>query len=132
MTKIISPVLSTTTGTLIAAFAVTTLVTGLATVARAESKIETLCGASHINEILGAGDIHSNPDGFYVHSLAQQVSHGDPRIISAVGKGFHLCTTAAATPDMEANRALLLQGQRRVKYLFVPTDCPQMPPSPLM
>ena len=33
---------------------------------------------------------------------------------------FYLCTRPAATPDMDATKALLLMHERTVKYLFVP------------
>lgn len=95
--------------------------------ALAESKIDSLCGTGHVDETAHAGDVSANPDGYYIRSLQVQLRHGDPRIVQAVGKQFHLCTRSAARPDMEATRALLLQGEREVKYLFVPTDCPEQP-----
>lgn len=93
-----------------------------ATAAQAETMIDTLCGAGHVNEV-AAGDVVANPDGYYVRSLRVQLSHGDARIVQAVGKEFHLCTRTAATPDMDAHKARLLMNERGVRYLFVPV-CP--------
>lgn len=109
-----------TTTLLIMAFAVTP--------AMAQTKIDELCGQGHINERLSPEDVVTNPDGYYVQSLEEQLSHGDPRIINAVGDEFHFCTRNAATPDMDANRALRLMEERRVKYLFVP--CPKKQEKP--
>ncbi len=99
---------------------ITALTIALATAAAAESRIDTLCGAGHANEAAGPGDIRANPDGYYIRSLRTQLSHGDPRIVRATGRVFHLCTRSAVTPDMDATRALQLKGERAVKYLFVP------------
>lgn len=88
----------------------------------AESRIEALCGAGHVNEIASADDIVANPDGYYIRSLQTQLSHGDPRIVSATGNEFHLCTRSAATPDMDARKAETLMNERRVKFLFAPID----------
>ena len=60
------------------------------------------------------------PAGFYVASLREQVSEGDPRIILSTSDEFYLCTRPAATPDMDTSKALLLMHERIVKYLFVP------------
>ena len=90
----------------------------------AESRIDTLCWADHVNEVNSANDIVANPDGFYIRSLEVQLSYGDPRIMLATGNRFHLCTRSAATPDMNENLARLMMGERRVKYLFVPITCP--------
>lgn len=61
-----------------------------------------------------------NPSGYYLASLRQQVSEGDPRIILSTNDDFYLCTRPAATPDMDFTKALLLMHGRIVKYLFVP------------
>jgi hypothetical protein len=92
----------------------------VANAAQAETQIDRLCGSEHRNEVAGAEDIRTNPDGYYTVSLRTQLSHGDPRIVDATGEEFHLCTSSAATPDMESTRALLLMRTRVVKYLFVP------------
>jgi hypothetical protein len=105
------------------------LMFALAGPASAGGMIDTFCGAGHVNETADAGDVRANPDGYYIASLGVQLSHGDPRIVKAVGSGFHLCTRGAATPDMERSRALLLMGEREVKYLFVPNDCPKGRPA---
>jgi hypothetical protein len=91
-----------------------------ATAAQAETRIDRLCGSEHRNEAAGPEDIQTNGDGYYIVSLRTQLSHGDPRIVNATGDEFHLCTISAATPDMEATRALLLMQTRVVRYLFVP------------
>lgn len=88
--------------------------------ADAESKIDTLCGQGHANEAASAADISANPDGYFIRSLEVQLRHGDPRLVLAVGDAYHLCTRPAATPEMDANRMILLAGERVVKYLFVP------------
>jgi hypothetical protein len=87
---------------------------------QAETRIDTLCGPAHKNEVPGLQDVTENPDGYYIVSLQTQLSHGDSRIVEATGDVFHLCTRSAATPDMDAYRALLLMQTREVKYLFVP------------
>ncbi|MCV2866396.1 hypothetical protein [Defluviimonas sp. WL0075] len=88
--------------------------------AMAQSGIETLCGAGHLNEAAPGEDVVANPAGYYIRSLRTQVSHGDPRIIRATGDEFDFCTRSAATPDMNSNQAVLLRNERRLKYLFVP------------
>jgi hypothetical protein len=88
--------------------------------AGADSRIVQLCGQDHVNEAVSATDVRANPDGFYVASLAEQVSLGDPRIIMTTDDDFHLCTRSAATPEMDATKAILLMRERTVKYLFVP------------
>lgn len=108
--------------------ALTTLALLTAMPASAGTMIDTLCGDNHSNEVLSADDVTANPDGYYIRSLQTQISHGDIRIVQAVGKEFHLCTRSAATPDMEATKAALLAGERSVKYLFVPTICPDSRP----
>lgn len=99
-----------------------------ATTAKSETMVDSLCGADHVNETV-AGDILANPDGYYVRSLRVQLSHGDARIIQAVGDEFHLCTRTAATPEMDAGMAKLLMNERRVRYLFVPICPPRAQPS---
>ncbi len=111
-------------------FAVATALAFLsASVACADSRIETLCGVGHLNEVAAADDVVSNPDGFYIRSLQTQISYGDPRIVQTNGSSFHLCTASAATPDMDINKALLLVNERRVKYLFAPINCPKQSPT---
>lgn len=97
--------------------------------AQAQSIIDRSCGPNHVNQIAEIGDITENPDGYYVRSLQVQLSHGDPRIVQSVGKTFHLCTSSAATPDMDSTKALLMMSKQRVKFLFVPADCPRQHPT---
>ena len=92
--------------------------------AYAGSKIDRMCGPGHVNEALSTSDVTANPDGYYIHSLQTQISHGDERIVQAVGEVFHLCTRSAARPDMDTTKALLMMGERQVKYLFVPIHTP--------
>lgn len=92
--------------------------------AHADSMIDTLCGPEHINEAAGPNDIQENPDGYFIASLKSQLSHGDPRIVQAVGETFHLCTRPAATAEMDTTQASLLMDERTVSYLFVPTEIP--------
>jgi hypothetical protein len=100
--------------------ALTAITLVLASAVHAETRIDTLCGTAHQNEVAGSQDVTANPDGYYIVSLRTQLSHDDARIVKATGEVFHLCTRSAATPDMETNRALLLMQTREVKYLFVP------------
>jgi hypothetical protein len=90
------------------------------TAAGADSRIAKFCGPDHINEVASADDVRPNPAGYYVASLREQVSQGDPRIVLTTSDDFYLCTRPAATPDMDATKALLLMHERTVKYLFVP------------
>jgi hypothetical protein len=90
------------------------------TAAKADSRIAKLCGPDHVNEAASRDDVRPNPAGFYVTSLREQVSEGDPRIIVSPSDDFYLCTRPAATPDMDTSKALLLMQERTVKYLFVP------------
>ena len=97
-----------------------TLLSAGASAAQADSRIVKFCGPDHINEVASRDDVRPNPAGFYVASLGEQVSEGDPRIILTTSDDFYLCTRPAATPDMEATKVLLLMRERTVKYLFVP------------
>jgi hypothetical protein len=88
--------------------------------ARADPRIAKLCGPDHVNEAVSADDVRANPAGFYVSSLREQVSLGDPRIVLTTDDDFYLCTRTAATPGMDATKATLLIKERAVQYLFVP------------
>jgi hypothetical protein len=101
-----------------------TVLVGTSTIASADPRIAELCGPGHVNEVASGVDVRPNPVGFYIVSLRQQISERDPRIIFSTGNTFHLCTRVAATPDMDAAKALLLMGERTVKFLFVPTYRP--------
>jgi hypothetical protein len=90
------------------------------TAAEADSRIARFCGPDHVNEVASEDDVRPNPDGFYVASVREQLSQGDPRIILTNGDHFYFCTRPAATPDMDATKALMLMRERVVKYLFVP------------
>ena len=90
------------------------------TAATADPRIGNFCGRDHVNEAASEDDIRPNPAGYYVASLREQVSEGDPRIVLTTSDGFHLCTRSAATPNMDSAKALLLMHERIVKYLFVP------------
>ena len=88
--------------------------------AETDSRIAKFCGPSHVNEVASDGDVRSNPAGYYVASLGQQVRENDPRILLTASDEFYLCTRPAATPIMEMSEFQLLMNERRVKYLFVP------------
>ena len=92
----------------------------LATGASADSRINRFCGNGHENEITSLDDVKPNPDGYYVVSLFEQVSKGDPRIILTNDPGFHLCTRQTATPGMSANDVYRLDKTGEVEFLFVP------------
>ena len=49
--------------------------------AKADSRFVKFCGPDHVNEVASEADIRPNPDGYYVASLREQVSEGDPRIV---------------------------------------------------
>ena len=90
--------------------------------AEAQSTIDQLCGKDHVDQTATAGDVVPNPDGYYVQSLQTQLSHGDPRIVQAVGKTFHVCTRSASIPDMDLSRAINQANRQVIKFLFVPVD----------
>ena len=96
------------------------LVSAARPAASADSRIVKLCGPNHVNETASRDDVRPNPDGYYVASLREQVSMGDPRILLTTSDDFYLCTRPAATPDMDSTKALLLMKERVVKYLLVP------------
>ncbi|KNG94848.1 hypothetical protein [Pseudaestuariivita atlantica] len=106
----------------------TAIAVAAATPVFADSRTDTLCGDGHVTEAVGADDVVANPDGYYIRSLKTQISHGDPRIILSNDPGFHLCTTSAATPDMDASRVHALTNTLRVRFLFVPIECPKRRP----
>lgn len=97
------------------------LLLATSTAVKADSRIAELCGTDHVNEVASEVDVRPNPVGFYVASLGEQISDRDPRIILSTDDEFYLCTRTAATPDMDASKALLLMQERMVKYLFVPS-----------
>lgn len=99
-----------------------TLACTMASSVYAEGMIAKLCGRDHQNEVATYTDVTSNPDGYYIRSLRTQLSHGDARIVKAVGDSYYLCTVSAARPDMDQTKALLAMKERAVKYLFVPVD----------
>lgn len=96
-----------------------TLLSAGALAAQADSDIAKLCGPAHVNEVASADDVLAYPAGYYVASLKEQVSLGDPRIMLTSNDEFYLCTRPAATPDMDTTKAMLLMQERIVKYLFV-------------
>lgn len=102
--------------TISAAVAIATFAT---TVFAADSRVEILCGAEHTNEVASANDVRMNPDGYYVESLGEQLSLGDPRIVLTNGATPYLCTRSAATPAMDATNIALNEDVRVVRWLFV-------------
>lgn len=103
-----------------AAFATTSLAAVEAEASTRDSRIAVLCGADHENEVASPGDVTANPDGYYIASIAEQVSLGDPRIVLITGEQPYLCTRSAATPEMDATGVILHQDQRVTRWLFVP------------
>ncbi len=97
-----------------------TLLSAGALAAQADSDITRLCGPAHVNEVASAEDVLAYPAGYYVRSLKEQVSLGDPRIMLTTNDEFYLCTLPAATSDMNSTKATLPMHERTVKYLFVP------------
>ena len=96
---------------------------------QAQSLTDALCGSGHRNEVVSLQDVIPNTGGYYIASLRVQLSYGDPRIVNPFGEVFHLCTSSAATPDLEATRALHMKQTREVRYLFVP-EAPDPPETP--
>ncbi|MEJ8560140.1 hypothetical protein QTO30_02035 [Yoonia sp. GPGPB17] len=86
----------------------------------ADSRVIEFCGADHVNEMQAEDDVRANPDGYFVVSLQEQVSLGDPRIILTTADTPYLCTRSAATPDMDQTNALQNADTRVVSWLFVP------------
>lgn len=86
----------------------------------ADTRIAALCGPNHTNELTSATDVQSNPDGYYIRSLKEQVSLGDPRIVISESGQPYLCTRSAATPDMDAVTFALHRQTRVARWLFVP------------
>lgn len=112
----------------------TTIIIALAAViaagtANADSRIVRFCGPGHENEMASPWDVQPNPGGYYVVSLSEQVSEGDPRIILTNDPEFHLCTRTIATPEMSATEFHVLGGARTVRYLFVPISDRSAEPS---
>lgn len=96
------------------------ILTASTTTANAQSMVGRLCGIEHVNETFSSNDVRANPDGYYIESLGIQLSHGDARIIYAVGKTYRLCTREAVTPAMNDSNFQGLGPHRVVSYLFVP------------
>ena len=57
------------------------LAVAVPTAASADSRIVRFCGPAHVNEIASEGDVRPNPDGYYVASLMEQISQGDPMFL---------------------------------------------------
>ena len=112
--------------TVLAAAAIATISSNTAF---ADSRVNALCGENHMGELAAIDDVVANPDGFYIRSLEMQIRHGDPRIIQTTDTAYHLCTASAATPDMDVTMALSMMSERRVKFLFVPINCPKWSPN---
>lgn len=85
------------------------------------NRVAELCGAGHVNEVAGPGDVEANPDGFYVNSLQEQISLDDARIVFSNVEAPYLCTRMAATPDMDTTNVILNGGLRVTSWLFVPS-----------
>ena len=101
----------------------------MTTQAAAQSSIDALCGAGHANEAAAFGAVSPNPDGYYLPGLNIQLSHGDPRIVRAVGSDFHLCTRPASTPEMSAaasdvEKAFMFMILRPL--MMESSSCPQL------
>ena len=69
------------------------------TAAQADTRIAKLCGSDHVNEAAAKDDVRPNPAGFYVASLREQVSLGDPRIVLSPGDDFYLCPQSPTGGD---------------------------------
>lgn len=77
----------------------------------------TFCGQDPITT---AGDVLSNPGGYYIKSLGVEIRYGDPRIIPSASDQPFFCTRSAATPAMDDAAAAQQQHRQVVEYLFVP------------
>lgn len=76
-----------------------------------------LCGQ---DPITSAGDVQSNPQGYYIKSLGVEIKYGDPRVIPSASDQPFFCTRPAATPAMDDAAAAGKRRKRVVEYLFVP------------
>ena len=72
------------------------------TAAKADSRIARFCGPDHVNEAASQDDVRPNPAGYYVASLREQVSEGDPRIVLTTSDDSTFAPDPAATPDMDS------------------------------
>lgn len=88
--------------------------------ANSQSIIDDLCGPGHVSETAVTGSVTENPDGYFIAGLQTQLSHGDPRIVTAIGSAFHLCTRPASNPGMDQTQIHAAGNRRVVTYLFVP------------
>lgn len=70
--------------------------------------------------ITTAGDVLSNPQGYYIKSLGVEIKYGDPRIIPSASDQSFFCTRPAATPAMDDAAAAQQRHRQVVEYLFVP------------
>lgn len=85
-----------------------------------DSRIATMCGAGHQNELETQADFVPNPAGFYVKSVNTQLEIDDPRVVLTAMKAAYLCTRQAGDPSMSHAEAMALSDQKVVKVLFVP------------
>lgn len=84
-----------------------------------DSRIAGLCGADHVNEATSIGDVAANPDGYYIASIGEQLSLGDPRVVLTNDAEPYFCTRSAALPFMDSTNFARLQDQRVARWLFV-------------
>jgi hypothetical protein len=62
--------------------AVTAVALVLASAAQAETRIDTLCGSEHRNEVAGPQDVMANPGGYYIASLRTQLDLSNRRPVT--------------------------------------------------
>ena len=108
---------------------ITALSAAMTTQAMSQSIIDELCGTGHVSETAIVGPVSKNPDGYYLSGLKTQLSHGDQRIIHAVGSEYHVCTRPVSTPEFGMTQMYQSANKREVTYLFVPTASSELSPN---
>ena len=103
--------------------------TAMTSQAMSQSIIDELCGTGHVSETAIVGPVSKNPDGYYLSGLKTQLSHGDQRIIHAVGSEYHVCTRPVSTPEFGMTQMYQSANKREVTYLFVPTASSELSPN---
>ena len=98
---------------------VTTILALIPATVIAQSRVEAFCG-NELDAIVSTYDVTTNPVGYFVKDLGVQLRNEDPRVIRANIDDFLVCTRPAANPAMSATKAILMQNQTTVKYLFIP------------
>ncbi|HKK30674.1 MAG TPA: hypothetical protein VKA18_09820 [Alphaproteobacteria bacterium] len=87
---------------------------------KSDPRIAELCGAEHRNELTDASDFMPNPAGFFIKTTSEQIDISDERIVWTNIEEPYVCSRPVASPMTHHAEALAAQGEREVRYLFVP------------